>query len=85
MNVPKTRDYDVVLYGAGGFTGRQTVAYFAKHAPAGLRWAIAGPRLHTLEAARRDAGAPLGAGDVFVATAATSVRSMRSSVAHECC
>jgi short subunit dehydrogenase-like uncharacterized protein len=67
VNVPKTRDYDVVLYGAGGFTGRQTVAYFTKHAPAGLRWAIAGPRFHTLEAARRDAGAPLGADDVFVA------------------
>jgi short subunit dehydrogenase-like uncharacterized protein len=36
------RDLDVILYGATGFTGRQTVAYFAKHAPADLRWAIAG-------------------------------------------
>ena len=61
------RDYDVVLYGAGGFTGRQTVAYFTKHAPAGLRWAIAGPRLHTLEAARRDAGGSLNADAVLIA------------------
>ena len=67
MPAGSPRAYDVVLYGAGGFTGRQTVAYFAKHAPAGLRWAIAGPRLHTLEAARRDARAPLGDADVFVA------------------
>jgi short subunit dehydrogenase-like uncharacterized protein len=37
-----SRDFDVVLYGATGFTGRQTVAYFASHAPSGLRWAIAG-------------------------------------------
>ncbi len=29
----RARDYDVLLYGAGGFTGRQTVAYFAAHAP----------------------------------------------------
>jgi short subunit dehydrogenase-like uncharacterized protein len=36
------RDFDVILYGATGFTGRQTVAYFRRHAPAGLRWAIAG-------------------------------------------
>ena len=36
------RDYDVLLYGASGFTGKQTVAYFARHAPASLRWAIAG-------------------------------------------
>ena len=37
--------YDIVLYGATGFVGRQTVAYIADH-PAvrqsGLRWAIAG-------------------------------------------
>ena len=26
------RSYDVVLYGATGFVGRQTVAYFAEHA-----------------------------------------------------
>ena len=61
------RDYDVLLYGAGGFTGRQTVGYFAAHAPAGLRWAIAGPRRHTLEAARDAAGARLGDGDLIVA------------------
>jgi short subunit dehydrogenase-like uncharacterized protein len=61
------RDYDVLLYGAGGFTGRQTVAYFTAHGPASLRWAIAGPRQHTLDAARRAAGAPLSDRDVFVA------------------
>ncbi len=61
------RDYDVLLYGAGGFTGRQTVAYFATHAPASLRWAIAGPRRHTLEAARDAAGARLSDNDLVVA------------------
>jgi short subunit dehydrogenase-like uncharacterized protein len=35
-------DFDVVLYGPGGFTGRQTVRYFLQYAPAKLRWAIAG-------------------------------------------
>ena len=30
-----TRAYDVILYGASGFTGRQTVAYFAAHVPEG--------------------------------------------------
>jgi short subunit dehydrogenase-like uncharacterized protein len=62
-----TRDYDVLLYGAGGFTGRQTVAYFAAHAPAGLRWAMAGPRRHTLEAARDEAGIRPGDRDLIVA------------------
>ena len=61
------RDYDILLYGAGGFTGRQTVAYFAAHVPAGLRWAIAGPRRHTLEAARDAAGARLSDADLIVA------------------
>jgi short subunit dehydrogenase-like uncharacterized protein len=44
-----TRDFDVILYGATGFTGRQTVAYFSKHAPSGLRWAIAGRNRVKLE------------------------------------
>lgn len=61
------RDYDVLLYGAGGFTGRQTVAYFAAHAPRHLRWAIAGPRRHTLAAARDAAGAPRDDRDLIVA------------------
>jgi short subunit dehydrogenase-like uncharacterized protein len=36
------RKYDIVLYGASGFTGRQTVEYCRRFAPSGLRWAIAG-------------------------------------------
>jgi short subunit dehydrogenase-like uncharacterized protein len=36
------RKYDLVLYGASGFTGRQTVQYCKQFAPPGLRWAIAG-------------------------------------------
>ncbi len=55
------RLYDVVLYGATGFVGRQTVAYFAQN-PAvkasGLRWALAGRSRHKLEAVRADCNAP---------------------------
>jgi short subunit dehydrogenase-like uncharacterized protein len=39
---PARRKYDIVLYGASGFTGRQTVEYCRQFAPSGLRWAIAG-------------------------------------------
>jgi short subunit dehydrogenase-like uncharacterized protein len=42
------REFDVVLYGASGFVGRQTIAHFAQHAGR-LRWAVAGrneARLH---------------------------------------
>ena len=46
------RSYDVVLYGASGFTGKQTVAYFAEQAPRGLRWAIAGRNGEKLQALR---------------------------------
>jgi short subunit dehydrogenase-like uncharacterized protein len=62
-----TRDYDVVLYGAGGFTGRQTVAYFAQHAPADLRWAIAGRHRDRLEAARAERGGLRAPADVLIA------------------
>ncbi len=48
------RDFDVILYGASGFTGSQTVQYFARHAPPGLRWAIAGRNSSKLEALHAD-------------------------------
>lgn len=44
------RQFDVVLYGATGFTGRQTVGYFANFAPPDLKWAIAGRNLGKLKA-----------------------------------
>lgn len=44
------RPFDVVLYGATGFVGRQTARYFAEHAPKGLRWALAGRSRDKLDA-----------------------------------
>lgn len=61
------RDYDVVLYGASGFTGCQTVAYLAAHAPPGLRWAIAGRDRGRLERARQQLGPRANSIDVHVA------------------
>ncbi|HET7351844.1 MAG TPA: saccharopine dehydrogenase NADP-binding domain-containing protein [Marmoricola sp.] len=46
------RPYDVVVLGATGFTGELTAAYLAEHAPADLRWAIAGRNRSRLEAVR---------------------------------
>ncbi|QXJ20744.1 saccharopine dehydrogenase NADP-binding domain-containing protein [Actinomadura graeca] len=36
------RPYDIVLFGATGFTGALTAEYLAGHAGAGTRWALAG-------------------------------------------
>ncbi|MGB3295748.1 MAG: saccharopine dehydrogenase NADP-binding domain-containing protein [Phormidesmis sp.] len=36
------KDYDIVLYGATGFVGKQAASYLAQQAPPGLRWALAG-------------------------------------------
>ncbi|MDI6909256.1 saccharopine dehydrogenase NADP-binding domain-containing protein [Nocardioides sp.] len=47
-----TREYDVVLVGATGFTGGLTAEYLLRHAPAGLRWALAGRNREKLEAVR---------------------------------
>ena len=65
-----TRDYDVVLYGAGGFTGRQTVAYFARHAPEGLRWALAGRHRGKMEAVRDACGERARTADILIADSA---------------
>ena len=48
----QSRTYDVVLFGATGFTGALTAAYLAEHAPDGLRWALAGRNPGKLEQVR---------------------------------
>ncbi|MEU5522003.1 saccharopine dehydrogenase NADP-binding domain-containing protein [Streptomyces sp. NPDC047860] len=47
------RPYDIVLFGATGFVGTLTAEYLAAHAPAGLRWAIAGRSTEKLERLRQ--------------------------------
>ena len=55
----RRRAYDIVLYGASGFVGRQTAQYLA-HYPAlaakGLRWALAGRNAGKLEEVRSQCG-----------------------------
>lgn len=59
------RSYDVVLYGASGFVGKQTVQYFARQtSPQQVRWAIAGRNRQKLEAVRDEVGAAV---DILVA------------------
>ncbi len=55
--------YDIVLYGATGFTGRQAARYLDVHAPPGLRWAIAGRNADRLDDLR--AGLPSGPGRIL--------------------
>src|SRR3954469_18158158 len=54
------RRYDVVLFGATGFTGGLTADYLAANAPAQMRWALAGRNRSKLDAvaARLAAASP---------------------------
>jgi short subunit dehydrogenase-like uncharacterized protein len=54
-----TREYEVVLFGATGFTGKLIAEYLARHGDADLRWALAGRDRAKLEQVR-DQIAPLG-------------------------
>jgi short subunit dehydrogenase-like uncharacterized protein len=47
------RQYDVVLFGATGFTGGLTAEYLAANAGEGTRWALAGRNRQKLEGVRR--------------------------------
>ncbi|HEX4977946.1 MAG TPA: saccharopine dehydrogenase NADP-binding domain-containing protein [Nocardioides sp.] len=51
------RPFDLVLFGATGFTGRLTAEYLARNAPADCRWAIAGRNRDKLERVRADLAA----------------------------
>ena len=50
--MPAGRSYDIVVFGATGFTGGLTAEYLARNAPADLRWALAGRNAAKLEAVR---------------------------------
>lgn len=49
----QTREFDVVVFGATGFTGRLVAEYLARGAPT-VRWAIAGRSAAKLEAVKRE-------------------------------
>jgi len=55
--VPGERTYDLVLFGASGFTGALTADYLARNAPAGTRWALAGRSTQKLKARRAELAA----------------------------
>ena len=44
------RQYDLVLFGATGFTGGLTASYLASHAPPQMRWALVGRNRSKLDA-----------------------------------
>jgi short subunit dehydrogenase-like uncharacterized protein len=50
--MPGKREYEVVLFGATGFTGKLIAEYLARHGGADLRWAIAGRDRSKLERVR---------------------------------
>jgi short subunit dehydrogenase-like uncharacterized protein len=50
-------DFDLVVYGATGFTGRLVAEYLVGARRAGLRWAMAGRSLAKLEQVRGEIGA----------------------------
>jgi len=52
MAAQTERDFDVVVFGATGFTGALTADYLARNGPGPLRWALAGRTLSKLEKAR---------------------------------
>lgn len=68
----RRRKFDIVLYGASGFVGRQAAAYMAAHirlhAP-DLRWALAGRNPDKLAHARKAAGPDALQADIIVAPA----------------
>ena len=52
------REFDVIVYGATGYTGRLVAEYIAQSYPTGVRWAMAGRSMAKLEAVRDEMGVP---------------------------
>lgn len=52
------KEFDLIVYGASGFTGRLVAEYLGRAAPAGLRWAMAGRSEAKLAEVRAEMGLP---------------------------
>jgi len=77
--------FDIVVYGATGFTGQLVAEYLASHYrdDSGLRWAVAGRSLDRLAAVRDAIGAPADL-PLIVADAA-DVASLQAMIAQTKC
>ena len=79
MNSRNDRAFDIVLFGATGFTGELVAEYLAEGADAGTRWAIAGRDKAKLEAVHGRLGL---SSDVAILIAdSTDTDALRSLVA----
>jgi short subunit dehydrogenase-like uncharacterized protein len=66
------REFDIVVFGATGYTGRLVAAYLARHGGEGLRWALAGRDRGKLEGIRSSLGSLASPPDILVADASDS-------------
>jgi short subunit dehydrogenase-like uncharacterized protein len=71
-----TTDFDVIVYGATGYTGRLVAEYIAQTYPTGVRWAMAGRSLTKLEEVRREMG--IGADVPLITANADDPSSLRA-------
>ena len=79
----RDRQYDLIIYGATGFTGRLVAEYLADRHGHGLRWALAGRSVEKLAAVRDEIGAP--ADTPLVRADASDPASVESMVAGAHC
>ena len=70
------RSYDIVVFGATGFTGALTAEYLARNAPPETRWALAGRNMDKLQQVRARLG-PAGADVSLLSADVTDVGSLR--------
>jgi len=75
----REREFDVVVYGATGYTGRLVAEYLNReYAGQGIRWAMAGRSESKLASVRDEIGAP--ADTPFVVADADDPKSLRALV-----
>ena len=77
------REFDIVVYGASGFTGRLVAEYMAAKNGHGLNWAMAGRSADKLASVRDEIGAP--ADTPLVVADADDAASLRSMVGNTRC
>lgn len=53
-NINNSKDFDLILLGPTGYTGKLTVEHIVKNFPTNLKWALAGRSLQKVEGVAKE-------------------------------
>jgi len=75
-----SKEFDLIIFGATGFTGRLVAEYLSRRAGSEIRWAMAGRNAAKLEQVRKETGAPDSVALFIASKIKSNIRELEGSL-----